>query len=77
MTLPCIVKRNITFFEDILFPFHYVVVKEIIMNGLITIPTFPHKKTRHAHVQDQNLNLLMFNKYSKSKMSLQGHYLTV
>ena len=31
-------------------------------------------KTSHAHLHDQNLNLLMFDNYSKSKITWHGYY---
>ena len=71
------VKRNIAFFKDILCTFYSVMVKEIIMNGQIDILTLFHWKTSHAHLQDQNLNLLMFDNYSKSEITWQGYYLTL
>ena len=71
------VKRNIAFFENILCTFYSVMVKEIIMNGQIDILTLFHWKTSHAHLQDQNLNLLMFDNYSKSEITWQGYYLTL
>ena len=71
------VKRNIGLFADILCIFHSVVVKEIIINGQIAIPTVFQQKTSIAHFQDPNLNLPIFNNFSNSKFSLTVYYLTL
>ena len=71
------VKRNIGLFADILCTFHSVVVKENIINGQIPIPTVFHQKKSSAHLEDQNLNLTIFNNCSNSKFSLPGYYIKI